>query len=159
MTNKDVMMQDVSSLNEAFGNSAGTMTNPNWFALSNQAKNIKDEYDELMEAIENSDMIEVRDAICDILVFTLGLAHMSGAPVTDDMKEVDASNRSKFCHDQENVDATVKKYTDLGVMVYVDGEFPVKRVKSSIEQVGFDGKTYRANKMLKSVSFKEPVFA
>ena len=33
------------------------------------------------------------------------------------------------------------------------------RVKSAREQTGNDGKIYQAHKMLKAVSFKEPVFA
>lgn len=153
------MFDAVSSLNEAFGNPKGDPNNPNWESLKNQAKNILDEYEELMvDGIAAKNVEEVRDAICDILVFTLGLGHMAGVPVDEDMNAVDESNRSKFCCDQEEVDATVAKYQALGVEVYVDGEFPLKRVKSSKEQTGNDGNVYRANKMLKSIYFEEPVF-
>lgn len=75
------------------------------------------------------------------------------------MEAVDTSNRTKFCATQEEVDATVEKYSDLGVSVYVDGEFPMKRVKVTVDQVDINGKDgYRCNKMLKCVKFQEPVF-
>lgn len=153
------MFQDVSSLNVAFGNRQGNPLCPAWDRLEAQAKNILDEYNELMEdGIGPRDINEVRDAICDILVFTLGLAHMAGIPVEEDMAAVDYSNRTKFCANDEQLEATVAKYVNLGVDVYVDGEFPMKRVKSAKEQIGNDGKQYQAHKMLKSVTFVAPVF-
>lgn len=152
------MFEDVSSLNIAFGNPAGNPLNPNWERLKNQAKNILDEYNELMEdGIEAQDINEVRDAICDILVFTLGLAHMAGVPVEEDMKAVDKSNRSKFCADVEQLLKTVDKYESLGVEVYVDGEYPMRRVKSAATQTDKNGKLYQKDKMLKGVAFEEPV--
>lgn len=154
------MFEDVSSLNVAFGNLKGDPLNPNWDRLKSQAQNILDEYNELMDdGIGPKNMQEVRDAICDILVFTLGLAHMAGIEVEGDMKAVDESNRSKFCANEAILAATVEKYNKLGVETYVDGEFPMKRVKSAKEQTGNDGKLYQAYKMLKSVTFKEPIFA
>lgn len=153
------MFKDVSDLNVAFGNPQGDPLSPAWPRLTNQAKNIQDEYDELMEALENKDMTETRDAICDILVFTLGLAHMAGINVEADMAAVDLSNRSKFCSNPEELQATILKYHNLGLEIYSEGEFPMKRVKSAKQQRGNDSKLYQADKMLKSVTFKEPVFA
>lgn len=157
------MYKDVCTMNEAFGNFADDPKNPNWDRLSNQCKNILDEYNELFDdGIGPKNMTEFRDAICDILVFTLGAAHMAGMDVERDMRAVYDSNMSKFCRDQEEVDATVKKYVDLGLEVDVDGEFPRKRVKSTKRQCDNserNPKLYQANKMLKSVAFKEPVFA
>jgi NTP pyrophosphatase (non-canonical NTP hydrolase) len=153
------MFQDVSSLNDAFGNPAGDPKNPRWDRLESQAKNILDEYNELMDdGIGPKDINQVRDAISDILVFTLGLAHMAGIPVEEDMAGVDRSNRTKFCANPEQLIATIDKYDALGVEVYADGEYPMKRVKSAKYQVGLDGKDYQKDKMLKSVTFEEPVF-
>lgn len=153
------MFQAVSRLNVAFGNPAGNPKAPNWERLESQAKNILDEYNELMDdGIGPKNIDQVRDAICDILVFTLGLAHMAGVPVVEDMAEVDRSNMSKFCATEEDLWETMIKYRDLGVDTYVEGDFPMVRVKSAKEQVGLDGKQYQAHKMLKSVSFSEPTF-
>lgn len=153
------MFEDVSSLNVAFGNAKGDPLNPNWDRLESQAKNILDEYNELMEdGFAKKDITEVRDAICDILVFTLGLGHMAGLPVELDMAAVDLSNRSKFCANPDELDATMLKYVALGIEVYADGSYPLARVKSSKEQTDIKGNIYRANKMLKCVKFKEPIF-
>lgn len=154
------MFEAVSSLNVAFGNPAGDPLNPDWDRLKSQSENILDEYDELMvDGIEAKNMTQVRDAICDILVFTLGLAHLAGVPVVDDMAMVDASNRSKFCANPDQLLATINKYTKLGVEVYAEGEYPMKRVKSAKSQVDIKGNNYPKGKMLKSVSFVEPVFS
>ena len=44
----------------------------------NFALNIIDEIDELKEAIDDGNIKEIRDAVSDILVFSLGLLHHSG---------------------------------------------------------------------------------
>ena len=157
------MFKDVCTMNEAFGNFPDDPKKPNWERLGNQCKNILDEYKELFDdGIEPQNMTEFRDAICDILVFTLGAAHMAGMDVERDMRAVYESNMSKFCRDQDEVDLTVKKYVDLGLEVLVEGEFPRKRVKSAKQQYdnteGRCPKLYQANKMLKSVAFEEPIF-
>lgn len=152
------MFDAVASLNVAFGNEAGDPKNPNWEKLESQSKNILDEYNELMtDGIAAKNMTEVRDAICDILVFTLGLAHMAGVPVVEDMAMVDASNRSKFCANPDQLAATVDKYNRLEVETYTEGLYPLMRVKSAKDQKDINGNNYPKGKMLKSVSFIEPV--
>lgn len=69
------------------------------------------------------------------------------------------SNMTKFCKDQEELEASIQAYADMGVEVIEDKgtEFPFKVIRSAKEQeVG--GKLYSAGKFLKSVSFKEPCF-
>jgi len=154
------IFQQVSDLNVAFGNFKGNPERPDWDKLKSQAENILDEYNELMDdGIDAKNMTEVRDAICDILTFTLGLGHLAGLPVNDDMLAVHISNMSKFCADEEQLQSTVDKYQRLGVETYVDGVFPMKRVKSAKAQQDIHGNNYPKGKMLKSVAFKEPVFA
>ena len=153
------MFKKVSALNELFGNPKGNPTNPNWDRLKSQAANIEDEYNELIDdGLVPKNMTEVRDAICDILVFTLGLAHMAGINVEEDMDAVNKSNLSKFCRDQAEVDRTQLKYSTIGIETYVEGEFPLKRVKTTKYQLDINNKVYQAHKMLKSTKFKEPVF-
>lgn len=155
------MFEDVATMNVAYGNSKGDPLTPDWERLKSQAKNIGDEFRELMEdGIEAKNITEVRDAICDILVFTLGLGHMAGVPVESDMAAVYKSNMSKFCKNTDELIDTVAKYHSLGVVVYSEGDFPMVRVKSARDQTDKNGKAdYRAGKMLKCVKYEEPVFA
>lgn len=69
------------------------------------------------------------------------------------------SNMTKFCADQEMLDATIKAYADKGIVVAPDDNtvFPNKVVRSPVDQT-VDGKLYSKGKFLKSVSFKEPDF-
>lgn len=151
------MFRDVQQMNVAFGNSEGNYANPNWPRLESQCKNILDEYNELVEALDFRDPVAVRDALCDIMVFTLGVYHLLGANADADMRAVFESNMSKFCRNQEVLDATIKKYDALSVRSYVGGEFPVKYLKSSYDQQDLNGENYPANKFLKSTEYQAPL--
>jgi len=61
---------------------------------------IKEETEELAEAIENGDIVEVLDAICDLLYVAVGNATMVFGVkdrLMDAFAEVQASNMSKSC--------------------------------------------------------------
>src|SRR6056300_1393220 len=61
---------------------------------------IKEETEELAEAIENRDIVEVLDAICDLLYVAIGNATMVFGlkdRLLDAFNEVQASNMSKTC--------------------------------------------------------------
>jgi hypothetical protein len=66
---------------------------------------------------------------------------------------------TKFCVDQDMLDATIKAYADKGIVVVADDntQFPNKVVRSPVDQT-VEGKLYSSGKFLKSVSFKEPDF-
>lgn len=152
---------NVSLLNIAYGNAKGDPLNPDWEKMKSQAENILDEYNELMDdGIGAKNIKEVRDAICDILVFTYGLAHIAGVPTDMDMHAVDVSNRSKFCANEDEVITTIKKYAELGIKTYAEGEYPFVRVRTPAgeAQVDKDGKNYPGGKVLKGVNFEEPKF-
>lgn len=219
------MYNDVRVMNIAYGKPAFPAGVIYWDKLKSQCRNIQDEHDELLAAIAKGDRIEIRDALCDIMVFALGACHfldqdisekvafelftveatcyeveylygyargirrdyyrlvgaieghdlpevhealaeiiagtlatsqLIGQDIFADMKMVFESNMSKFCGTEQEVAATVAKYA--GVETYVDGEFPAKRVKSAKDQV-VNGESYPADKMLKGVNYKKPVFA
>jgi predicted HAD superfamily Cof-like phosphohydrolase len=57
---------------------------------------IKEEYDELTVAINNSDQIETLDALIDILVVTIGAIHSMGADGEGAWKEVMRTNFEKI---------------------------------------------------------------
>ena len=57
---------------------------------------IKEELDELREAIDNKDMKEVADALTDILYVTYGAGHAFGINLDKCFEEVQNSNMSKL---------------------------------------------------------------
>ena len=57
---------------------------------------IKEELDELKMAIENNDLLEVADALTDILYVTYGAGHAFGIDLDKCFKEVQNSNMSKL---------------------------------------------------------------
>ena len=57
---------------------------------------IKEELDEIKEALENKDLLEVADALTDILYVTYGAGHAFGIDLDKCFEEVQASNMSKL---------------------------------------------------------------
>ena len=57
---------------------------------------IKEELDELKEALENKDILEVADALTDILYVTYGAGHAFGINLDQCFNEVQKSNMSKL---------------------------------------------------------------
>ncbi|ERJ58292.1 pyrophosphohydrolase domain-containing protein [Sphingobacterium paucimobilis] len=93
---------------------------------------IQEELKELEEAIQNKDLIEIADALCDIQYV------LSGAILEFGMKdkfnalfeEVQRSNMSKACKTEEEAKATQAHYKNKGVNSYykqVDGKYLVFR--------------------------------
>jgi len=57
---------------------------------------IKEELDELKEAMNNKDLLEVADALTDILYVTYGTGHAFGINLDQCFEEVQNSNMSKL---------------------------------------------------------------
>ena len=57
---------------------------------------IKEELDELTEAMNNKDLLEVADALTDILYVTYGAGHAFGIDLDKCFEEVQSSNMSKL---------------------------------------------------------------
>lgn len=222
------MFAEVSKMNLAFGNSFGNNTIAR---IAKQCANIPDEFKELQVAIQNKNITEVRDAMCDILVFSMGAFHLlgrnfdesyahlgvslidygngdtfekleshstrfpllmadlehsldsttgtgcmedalydiidwamqiadiTGYPALADMHAVYVSNMSKFCTNDDELDKTMTKYAAIDVLVYEEGEYPTKCVKSACDQKDINGDNYPKGKFLKGVKYQPPVFA
>ena len=60
---------------------------------------IEEELNELKEAIKNKDIIEVADALTDILYVTYGAGHSFGVNLDECFDEVQRSNMSKLGED------------------------------------------------------------
>lgn len=73
---------------------------------------IAEELKELQEAIENQDIVEIADALCDIQYVLSGavLEFGLGEKFVTLFNEVQRSNMSKACHSEEEAQATVQWY-------------------------------------------------
>ena len=60
---------------------------------------IKEELDEFKEALDNNDLLEVADALTDILYVTYGAGHAFGINLDACFEEVQNSNMSKLGND------------------------------------------------------------
>ena len=60
---------------------------------------IQEELNELREAVGNADIVEVADALADILYVTYGAGHAFGIDLDKCFEEVQASNMSKLGED------------------------------------------------------------
>ena len=69
---------------------------------------IKEELDELQEAMKNNDLLEVADALTDILYVTYGAGHAFGIDLDKCFDEVQNSNMSKLDENDKPI------YNDVG---------------------------------------------
>ena len=106
---------------------------------------LMEELEELQEAIEDNDLVEVADAFCDIQYVLSGaiLEFGLGDKFAELFAEVQRSNMSKVCESREVAEATLEYYRNErdteGYIVEREGEFLVYR-KSD-------------NKVLKSINY------
>lgn len=169
----------VVEMNEAFGNPAGNYPPYDIEHIVRQCRNIFDEYLELLEALGYSasiigqlrdahnsisrewcprisppDFVEVRDALCDIQVFSIGAQHLLGVVPDDDMHAVIDGVMSRFIKDERDLDATIELHASKGVTdVYFEGEFPKMVMKSASDQPDAP-----KGKFLKARSYKPTEF-
>ena len=64
---------------------------------------IKEELDELTQAMKNKDLLEVADALTDILYVTYGAGHAFGINLDKCFNEVQDSNMSKLGKDKKPI--------------------------------------------------------
>lgn len=93
---------------------------------------IAEELKELEEAIENKDLVEIADALCDIQYVLSGAVLEFGLKDKFNMlfEEVQRSNMSKACQTEEEAKATQAHYLAKGINSYykeIDGLFLVYR--------------------------------
>lgn len=127
---------------------------------------IKTKIDELLETIKNKDVEFLNVDLHRLNSYISAVCAAKTKPGYDlDLliDRVTESNMSKLCRNQEELEATLKFYTDKGVDVY-SKESPLMQesgkpylvVYSAKEQTDGEGKVYRADKFLKNVNWFEP---
>ena len=101
--------EKVKKFMETFGQEIKEKTEfPNEKITSLRLDLIKEELDELKEAIDNKDIKEVADALTDILYVTYGAGHAFGINLDRCFEEVQYSNMSKLGSDGKPI------YNDKG---------------------------------------------
>lgn len=81
---------------------------------------LQEELDELKEAIAQNDLVEIADALCDLQYVLSGavLEFGLGNKFVDLFNEVQRSNMSKACINQEEADQTIAFYKEKGEDAY-----------------------------------------
>jgi len=92
--------EDVGQFMETFGQEILPMPMfPDKEVQDLRVELIREELDELIEAIALGDLTEVADALTDILYVTYGAGHAFGIPLDECFAEVQRSNMSKLGED------------------------------------------------------------
>ena len=91
---------DVKTFMETYGQEVKTKSEfPDKKIVKLRLDLIKEELDELANAIKNIDIVEVADALTDILYVTYGAGHSFGIDLDKCFEEVQRSNMSKLDED------------------------------------------------------------
>lgn len=90
----------VGDFMETFGQEVKTTAEfPDNETIALRLELIQEELNELREAIGNADLVEVADALTDILYVTYGAGHAFGINLDKCFEEVQSSNMSKLGED------------------------------------------------------------
>lgn len=141
-------ISQVSEFHKTFG--APILENPdlpNKERYKLRIKLLKEELEELEDAIKNKDLVEISDAFCDLQYVLSGaiLEFGLGDKFKELFDEVQRSNMSKACNSIEEAEKTKEKYLKEGVNVYykeINKKFVIYRKKD--------------DKILKSINYSKP---
>ena len=101
--------QKVKNFMETFGQEVKSSASFSSPKINNLRYNlIKEELDEFKQALDNNDLLEVADALTDILYVTYGAGHAFGINLDHCFEEVQNSNMSKLGNDGKPI------YSDQG---------------------------------------------
>ncbi len=82
--------------------------------LKNRLKLITEEFNELKDAINNNDFVEMADALTDMLYVIYGFGHVVGVDLDKCFKLVHESNMTKLCNTEQEAIDTVEWYETKG---------------------------------------------
>lgn len=117
---------------------------------------IKEEQEELREAIKQKDMVETLDALCDILYVVYGAGFCFGVDLDESFRLVHESNMTKLCKTEDEAKETVAWYKanyDSEKRPYTS---PAYRMSDSgaYYVVFNDSDDNKKGKILKSIKYK-----
>jgi len=145
----------VGEFHETFGHPKRTtvpsdlLTTPTLLQLAQFRINlIKEELLELEDAVKNNDIVEVADALADILYVTYGAGHAFGMDLDKIFANVHQSNMSKVCKTEKEAQETVDYYKANNT-TYKDPQYR----KTNDYYVVYDNAT---SKILKNIHWNSP---
>lgn len=171
------IFERIKEMNEAFGNPEGDPKNINWDVIKSQCNSILDEFIELQRGLGleettlrflmgargsldqavyplTPNLKDVRDALCDINVFSGGAHHLMGIDQEADMSAVLNSLFTRFVKDDVDMSNTMQYHANKGVhQVSYEGNYPFKIARSLVDQPDAP-----KGKFLKSASYTQPTF-
>lgn len=126
--------------------------------LKSQLALIKEEVQELEDAIEAGDWVEMKDAVADILVVTYGMGYVMSIDCDKAVQEVNRSNMSKICQNIDELVQTQTHYAELGVDSTHDeiGGTGTYIIKSARDQHDELSNFFPQGKFLKNVNWTSP---
>jgi len=106
----------------SFNSISGSIQETSLESFSGQLSFIREEFNELEEAFDDSDNVEALDACVDILVTVMGymqkMQYTTGANIAHAMNLIAENNLSKYPKDRSVAEQTVQMYTDKGIETY-----------------------------------------
>lgn len=152
--------QKVKQFNDAFDTEkVSTFTKSTFTSHNNMIKLcfdlIKEEVDELEDAITNKNIDEIRDALTDILYVVYGMQYRLGIEGDNDFNIVHSSNMSKLCSTEEEAKQTVNWYKEQynkGKLTY-DTPYYYKLKSLVNDKEKWVVKNKSTGKVLKSINY------
>ena len=97
---------------------------------------LQEELNELKKAVEENDVVEVADALCDLQYVLSGavLEFGMGTRFNALFNEVQRSNMSKACNNIKQAEETIAHYSELGTETYfreMNGKFIIYRTSDN----------------------------
>mgnify|MGYP001601411906 CR=1 FL=1 len=108
---------------------------------------VMEETQELAEAVENDDYVEMVDALADIIYVVDGFAHTLGVDLNKAFRLVHESNMTKFCVSEEEAKETVEWYKKNESRY----DSPAYRLSKGGRWIVYNKST---SKVLKSINYK-----
>lgn len=115
-------------------------------------KLIEEETSEFGVGCDKKDLVEIADAVCDLLYVVYGVGHAVGLNVPKLFAEVHRSNMTKVCETEEIAQKTVEWYKErISETGYKEPSY--RLAQSGKYFVVFDNAT---GKILKSINYEAP---
>lgn len=108
--NEESCIRDIQKFNELAGHGfyKRDVEDPD---VEMQEMIIDEEYEEFKEAMQSGEIKDIAKEVCDMIVVATGMLHKLGIDPVAAMKEVNASNLSKFADTEKEAEESVEKWS------------------------------------------------